>query len=264
MDPEQNNVQKTEEENSPPENVPQGVELTEIEQQAVEMGWRPKDEYTGDPDKWVNADIFVARAPLFEKIDQQSRETKELKRAIEDLKNHNKKIEEGAYKRALKELSAQRINALENGELAVAEQIRDQIDEIKDAQREAIAQPQQQSGPPPELVEWQNKNRWYNQDDVMTDWANGRAVKLSQQGLGPSEVLTKLSEEARTKFPDKFRNPNKDKASAVDSSKATAGVKKSNSSISLTPDEEKVMNRLVRTGVMTKDEYIKQITATRG
>ena len=35
--------------------------ISETEISARAMGWRPQDEFGGDPERWVDADTFVAR-----------------------------------------------------------------------------------------------------------------------------------------------------------------------------------------------------------
>ena len=46
-------------------------ELTEVEKTAYEEGWRPKEEFSGETERWVPAKEFMDRKPLFQKIDGQ-------------------------------------------------------------------------------------------------------------------------------------------------------------------------------------------------
>jgi len=41
------------------EGTPIPGELTPTEQKAVEKGWRPKNEWDGEPDAWVEAREFL-------------------------------------------------------------------------------------------------------------------------------------------------------------------------------------------------------------
>jgi hypothetical protein len=84
----------------------QAPQYTEIEQQAIEQGWRPKDEYAGEPGKWVSADIFVARAPLFEHISSQKKELSELRRALKEVVNTQGEIRKQEFANALAQLKA--------------------------------------------------------------------------------------------------------------------------------------------------------------
>src|SRR5574343_553334 len=82
------------------------VTVDPFEEQAREQGWKPKEEYEGDPNKWKPAKEFVERGELFGKIDTLGRELKETKKALKMLQEHNAKIKETEYARAVSELKA--------------------------------------------------------------------------------------------------------------------------------------------------------------
>ena len=52
----------------------EAVEPSDEETVARAAGWRPKEEFDGDPNQWVDAGEFNRRAPLFEKINNQNKE----------------------------------------------------------------------------------------------------------------------------------------------------------------------------------------------
>lgn len=241
------------------------VVRSEMEQQAIEMGWRPKEEYEGDPGKWVTAEIFVARAPLFDKIEQQSRALKDTQRVLEELRKHNSRIEEASYKKALETLKEERKAALAEENFVKAEEIRDQIDEIKSEQAKVVMPQAVPTEMPPQLVEWQNNNQWYKSDKTLTAWADGRGAQLLKEGVSPPEILKVIATEVKEAFPNKFRNPKREQGSPVETS---GGVQSRTSSksdnIVLTPEETQAMNRFIRLGVLTKEQYLADIKKTRG
>ena len=79
-------------------------QVDSYEQQAREQGWRPKEEYEGDPEKWRPAKEFVERGELFGKIDHMGKELKETRKALKMLQEHHSKVKETEYNNALKEL----------------------------------------------------------------------------------------------------------------------------------------------------------------
>jgi len=85
------------------------------EEDAREMGWRPKDEWEGDPEKWRDAKEFVERGELYGKIDTMGRELKETKKALKMLQEHHSKVKETEFKRAVDELKALQKKHLEEG-----------------------------------------------------------------------------------------------------------------------------------------------------
>lgn len=233
-----------------------------IEDQAKEMGWRPQDEYDGEPTKWVDANIFVARAPLFEKIEQQNKRLKETDKTLQELKAFQSKIAETEYKRALDTLKHQRRAALEEGDVVAAEDIRDQMDELK--QKPPVET--KINAVPKEFTDWVEDNPWYESDEDMRDFADSRGNKLGKNGdLSPAQVLKRVAEDTKKAFPDKFkaRNPARDRVSSVET-ESSAGTFTSSKAFKLSAEEEQVCSRFVKQGVMSREDYIKELKKTRG
>lgn len=73
--------------------------MSDIEQAAREMGWRPKEEFKGDPDKWIDATEFVRRgenfvpllrkenATLKSRLEQQGSKISELESALSEARD---------------------------------------------------------------------------------------------------------------------------------------------------------------------------------
>lgn len=241
-------------------------EPSEIEQQALSLGWKPEEEFKTDPvnegKKWRTAEDFMDRKSLFDKIDSYHRKVKDLEKGISSLTEHNKKIEQSAYERALRELRNERKQALEEGDVVKAEEIRDRIDEVKEQQKSVQVQPEPQPGVNPEFVAWVARNKWYENDVDMRAFADGYATQLINSGVrDPAEALPMLERKVREVFKDKFRNPNKDRAPSLEG----GGGKPRSDTFSLTPEEEKIMVNMIRAGVpLSKEDYIKQIKESRG
>jgi regulator of replication initiation timing len=249
--------------------------VPEIEQAAMENGWRPKEEFEADPanqgKKWRPAEDFMDRKPLFDKIDVQHRELRNQQKEVQDLKKtvvslveHNKKIEENAYSRALKELKAERKAAIEEGDHARAEEIRDRIDEVKEQQRETpaiVVPPASNEQAEQDFNIFLNRNRWYQQDVDMKAWADGYAAQLLNQGIKETAVAFPMIEQkAKQVFPHKFRNPNKDSAPGLEG----GSRKQSTSGFQLSADEDRIMTNMIRAGApITRDEYIAQLKKLR-
>jgi hypothetical protein len=244
-----------------PEDKPQ---LSAAEQQAMEQGWVPQDEWEGDPEQWRPAKEFLDRGELFKKIEDQNRTIKEFKRALDDLKGHHAKTRETEYARAIQALKAQKIAALEEGDAAAVVKLDDQIDLVKDEQsklKQAANEPQQDQ-PNPEFTNWVDKNKWYETSQPMRAYADALGRDLAYKGLTPSEVLREVEKQVREEFPQKFRNANRDKPGAVEGSTNKGG--KSGGEITLSDDERRVMQRFVRTGVMTEKEYMAELKRIKG
>ena len=239
-------------------------EYTPIELEAIDQGWIPKEEFDGDPDKFIDAPEFVRRGELFRKIESQSRELKQVRQAIEALRVHNTKVEEAAYQRALKALNEQRKQAFLDGEHEKAFALEEQIENVK-AEKAQITQSQVQPVVDNEYTqqfqEWVARNSWYESDELMRGAADTLGVKLHNEGLSPAEVLKRVEATIRKRFAIDNRKPAAERDNAVEASSRSGG--KPSEKFSMSDDERQIMKSIVATGVMTEDEYIKQLKATR-
>jgi len=239
-------------------------ELSPTEQKAMEAGWVPQDQWEGDPDQWRPAKEFVDRGELFKKIEDQNRTIKEFKRALDDLKGHHAKTRETEYARALQVLKSQKKTALEEGDADSVIKLDDQIDLVKEQQtllkqRNDIVQ---EPTIDPEFTAWVDKNKWYDTNQPMRAYADALGRDLAFKGLTPSAVLQEVEKNVKLEFPNKFTNPNRNKPGSVEGSSNKGG--KGDSSVSLSEEERRVMQRFVRTGVMSETEYIKELNRIKG
>ena len=246
-------------------------EVPEVEAQALEHGWLPEEDFKADPKnsgkKWRPAEEFMDRKSLFDKIEEQHKQIRDLKKGVDALTTHNKNIEQSTYERARRELAEERKAALKEGDFAKAEEIRDRIDEIKVAQNTAQTAPTQQQEAP-EFTQFKQQNDWYQgskpEDVKMTAWAEGYGFILARQGKTPQEVLAEVHKAARTEFPERFtkRNPNKNEAGAAPTGRQS---RTSTDSFQLSADEEKVMQRMIRAGAkITPEDYKSQLKKAKG
>lgn len=251
--------------------VQEGNEVSEAtvaapyEEEARSQGWKPKEEYEGDPDKWRPAKEFYERGELFGKIDSMGRELKETRKAMKMLQEHNSQIKQAEYNNALRELKALQKKHLQDGEadeyLATSELLTDLKAEQKAREIYKEVQPTQVD---PRLTAWISQNKWYETDQVMRDHADiiGQRYAASHPNEDPEDVLKVVTQEIKKRFSDKFTNPNRNKPGAVggSSTPSTTAAK----SFTMSEDEKRVMNTFIRTGVMSKDDYIKQLKLIRG
>jgi hypothetical protein len=85
---------------------------------------------------------------------------------------------------------------------------------------------------------------------------NRLAADVRAGSLTQKEALAKIEAAVKEEFPNKFRNPNRDKPTAVEATSKHTGLKASNASLKLTPEQEKVWKGFERSKLMTRDEYI--------
>ena len=246
--------------------TPNTTTMSEYEREAREQGWRPKEEWQGDPEKWRPAKEFVERGELFSKIDYMGKELKETRKALKMLQEHHSKVKETEYNRAVQELKALQKQHLAEGDADKYLEATELLTDLKAEQkaREVAAEMAPQTPQVDQrFVDWTTRNPWYTKDTRMREYADMVGMDYAKRNpdIDPVEVLKFVTAEVKVRFKDRFENPNRSKQS-VESS--TSGTPPSKDDFKLTDDERKVMNTFVRTGAMSKEEFIAELKSMRG
>jgi hypothetical protein len=184
----------------------------DVETQARNLGWSPKEQFKGKPENWVDAETYVNRGeqimPILrrnnEKLTGELNGTKgELAKlqaalaasqtAIEELKNFNSAMARDRAKDTKKELIDGITEARTAGDVAREVQLQDQLNETNAAIREAEKKPEVVTPPTPPVDpglaaakaafdSWKSDNPWYESDPIKQSIADGFAKKLRKDG----------------------------------------------------------------------------------
>lgn len=228
-----------------------------VEQEARTKGWRPKEEWDGDPDKWRPAKEFLDRGELFEKINSLKTEVYHLKKDYNVLADHHRKVSKVEYEKALKTLREERAQAAEEGDTAAVVKISDKIDELKDTQIGAVDLPPQNTVVTQQMEQWVDKNPWYRADTELRIAADaiGQGYYTTHPGVPFDQVLEYVSKRIVEIHPEKFPRKRKPSAPAVEgstnnettSSSSTATRRgKQLTEADLTEQERHVMSTLIK------------------
>lgn len=237
----------------------EGAEGTEVktdthEEKARPKGWRPLEEWDGDPEEWVDAKEFIRRVPLFEKNHKLSKKVKDLEKTLFELKGHMGKVGEAAYNKAVNDLMAQRDAAIDDGD-------KEQVKAIDKAIKEAeTLKPDESDKVHPAITAWEADNgEWFYKDQEIADFGMAYFQRYLARSPGKFEEGLEAMETAIKKaYPEKFENP-KRKAPPVVEAGAAQGAKKKYTRADLSDDQRKVMGNFVRQGIMSEEDYIKQL-----
>lgn len=243
----------------------QPVVINESELRARDMGWKPREEFDGDDSDFIDAGEFIRRQPLFDRIQETSKELKSTRETLKAFKTHYQKVKETEYARALADVKVQLKTAKLDGnrELEVGlEEEKERIESERDAfidEQEAIDEVAQ-TAVNPLFEKWIARNTWYQSTKHMKVFADDVGTRLHQQGMNPEKVLEEVEKAVRKEFPNKFRNPNRDSAPSVEgpSSRQTKSGGATDDSF-LSPDEREFMNKFIRDKVLTKEEFLRDI-----
>ena len=265
-------------------------DVSPAEAKARDSGWRPKDEWEGDPDEWVDAKEFNFRGELFDKIKtqskyakQQEKELAEMKKAISALGEMNKQISEKEYERALKALKRQKAIALEDDDHEKVVEIDEQLGDLKEAKKASdempeVAEPvdQTQVATPTEVLEWieDPDNSWYKDNLAMQGAADKFFDKYVNENINGDisqfddwdGAIKYAEQQVKKTFPQNFSNPRRNEQTVgSQGGRASGATKSSKVSVSNLNDEQKaVMKTFVQQGIMTQDEYLAQLEQIGG
>lgn len=239
---------------------------TEAEQQAIDGGWVPKDQWKGDPDSWRPAKEFNDRGEFFKRIDRLEHKNKELNQALTFLTDQHKRTYINGFNDAIAKLRFQRDKALEEGDNLSAQRINDKIEDVKDRAKEAqavVVTPQRAPEPTSTYTSWATKNSWYTQDKVLTKYAEavGATFKEENPSSSESEMLRHVETEVKREFPHKFGPkgpPSPEGAGRGTGPKSGSSTGRYSAlEANLTSEQRSIMNTMLKSANMTKDEYLK-------
>mgnify|MGYP003394203967 CR=1 FL=1 len=249
------------------------------EDKARKQGWRPEDEWDGDPADWKPAKEFVRDGEFIDQIKGLKSEL--LKRDMR-LEGENQKIRQflqeqkvAEYERARRDLEIAQKHAIENEDTKGAMKLERDIakfdDKIEKVGEEVKQQAKTGAQPSPEFLEWAEKNKWYFEDGDLRVEADGLAISYTAKnpGVEAKKVLDYVERTIKKVNPEKFgkkaieeeeESPKK-KVSAVESggrSNSPGAKKQKYSKADLNEDQLKAFNLIVKDRkLVTEEEYFK-------
>lgn len=258
-------------------------DIESLESEARLTGWLPKDEFTGDEAKWVDAETFVQRgkeiAPILRKnnerlmreLGKRDREIQEMQLTLKEFSEMYKKMSETAYQRALTEVKGQLRAARENGDHELIEQLEEQRDSLVEESKN-IRVPGDKPAPTTNpqgqaiLTEWMGENKWYNSENNPDLYyaAEGYATNLAKQRpdlVGKREFLDEVTKQVKKMYPDRFKNKNRETGSPAGGGSSAGSSRPNGKKVysDLPADAKAACDRFVKSiPGYTREQYVQQ------
>lgn len=228
---------------------------SDLEQEARAKGWRP--------DGPKSAEEFLRAEPLYEEIKSSHKEIRELKAAIKAMKDLLTKQEQKAYEKALNDIRAAKVQAIEMGNVAEVDKLDNEIKRINDDLHHVQ---QQQNSPKVQDFLDRNASWLQEQSEEAADMrllAQAKHAALSSQGKSDEDIVDVLEATLRKAFPSRFevQKPNltpRVEAQAVEA-KAAKSKKGSYTLADLNSEQKEICRYLTRSGTMTQEQYINEL-----
>ena len=226
-------------------------EYTEVENSAIEHGWNPEG-VEGKAN--LSAEEFMGRQPLYDDIRSLKKSNRKLQDGIEAVKQMQEGIRVREREKTIAELKNQKRQALEEENYDAVINIDDQIaaEQVVEAPANNLA-----------FENWVDGNEWYHQDQDMKAYADMIGAGYYQQNpkKDMGSVYEYVEKEVKQRFPDKFNNSKRDIPSPVEGAGNGRRGRSSASSYNekdLPEQDRQIMRTIVRSGTMTKAEYLKE------
>lgn len=176
----------------------------EVQAQAEKMGWIPPSRFKGQPEKFVDADLYIERGetvlPIvreqnkrlhgeLEALRAESAKTaaalKAAQTAIEQIEERHTVDTQKAVEQARRQVKAQLAAASEAGDHEGVAELADQLTQLNVAV--PVTKPEPKVEPPvfvpdPELAAWNEENPWFGTNKRKTSLALGIAQELREAG----------------------------------------------------------------------------------
>lgn len=225
---------------------------------ARRMGWQPQEKYRGPKDKWLPASDFIEKVEgeipvlrernrfLDTRLAKQDAELEEIKKVskeqaemLREMLDKSRETEQRQYTYTVRELEAAMDKAAREGDQDNYMRFKSQLMEIGKYQPKATpekkvepaAEKKPDGGPPqlsPAVQDFIRENPWFtpsNPDDEATQYAMDRDRWLKKTYPNETERFRKVREDVEKRFPEKFDNPARKQAAAVNSPGAHANGK---------------------------------------
>jgi hypothetical protein len=223
-------------------------EVAPIEERAKEMGWAPREEWRGDPERWIDAEQFVHRGeeilPILRSTNRKLQdEVAALKNevsatktalqnsatAIEELKKFNSEANRQKMKESKDALISQLKKAREDGNLDAEVELGDQLDSVRAAEREA-AKPKtngvEEAPAPkvdPDYPGWAADNPWFQKDNRKTALFMAIAAELRQDPANDGLKGRRFYDKATAELEKTLGGPPARRQTKVESSSQSGG-----------------------------------------
>lgn len=241
------------------------VEVTWTQGEADEaeaMGWIPPDRSKRLPEgkKFLAPTEYMERNPLY-------RQMKDLKGSFDQLNSHYQKVTEvervKAEKSAQKQietLMAEKVKALDDDDHTRVVEIDEKIRKTE--------KPEEVQQEDPLFTKWKSENSWYDGDRFLTTEADLIGRQLMSPNLVGIDLFDAVKEHLQQKYPEKFSNKKRERASSVESGSNYSSPKsKSVTEKDLSSDERIVFNNFKRMGTFavegSEQKYLTDVIAVR-
>ena len=258
---------------------PGGSEVANVDPaiiaEARRQGWRPKEEFKGDPATWVDPETFVERgkhfsATLQKKVSSLEQTLAEQRQTMMQFQTFHKEAMERKDREladTIRQLRRRKVEATAEGEHQEVLDIEDRLETLNAERQELKKQKEDPVKTPaadpdaenPVLQSWvSDGNEWFRDNPRMRAYAIavGEELRASGNTKRDREFLEDVAAEMRKSFPQQFQSA-RSRPGAVESGAVGSSTPQGKTERDLPAEDQLLMRKFVREGLMTKEDFLK-------
>jgi len=249
----------------------------EILNRASLYGWVPKEDFKGDPKKWVPADQYVQRAedilPISRAMNRKlegdlkvtKAELENMKKTVKAVIQAHKKNADSTYEGRMTQIKKEQRAAVSSGDTETWAQLEEEKTKLVKPDEIPVDEGSggDAAGANPIVVQWKKDNPWYDSDPDLGTYADSVSnfITARTPNLPADEFLERVKNEVKKRFPEKFSNPRRGNPPSVDRSNFGGGSDGGGGGgktwSDLPADAKAACAELVKQKVLTKEQYLK-------
>lgn len=251
--------------------------ITPEMEKAIAGGWKPLEEWEGNPEDWADHKEFNKRGEYIDHIKSLSSDYKRaqkkiarLEESFNQLSEHHAKVREVEYEKAMSDLKNLKKEALSNMDYDRVVEVDEKISELKETDPKKQPTPENTKQElPDELQSWMDENTWYDKDSILRGAANALIEDILRsephRKSDISGVLSEVTATMKKEFPNKLGTTRTRKSEILDvgdepTSSQRGSQAPKNLARYMTEEQRKVATRFVKQGAFKNvEDYAKEL-----
>lgn len=167
-------------------------------------GWKPLEEWTGDPSEWRSAEVFNERGEWIQRHKAQEKRLNEIESSFNQRMENANKLHQKQLEFQRAELIRKRDEAIDLADRSAANGYQSELDKLNT--------PEPVSSPAPEqnyVDRWNEANPWIYQNNPKSAYAKQMFGLYQSQGMSAEQALRAMETDVNREFP--AINPGRDR-----------------------------------------------------
>jgi hypothetical protein len=183
---------------------PQEQSKPSAEDVARQSGWRPLEEFEGEPAEWRSAEVFNERGDWIKRAKAQDKRMNDLESDFNTRLENSNKLHQHQMELQKDELIRKRDDAIDDADRETANKYQDDIDKINTQPEPAApANNNKQT-----LDNWNASNSWIMGSDPKAAFGKQQFANYQGQGMTIEQSISAMESDVNRAFPD--LNTNRD------------------------------------------------------